>query len=82
MEIRALFYGRAGDRVGREATVAVPASATIAELRAVLAAQFPAARDELLSPKLRPCIDDALVPENHALAGSAVVEFFPPLSGG
>ena len=80
--MRLVCYGRLGELVGRETEVAAPPGCTIAELRGLLAALFPAAADELRRPSLRACVGDVLVDEAFRVEDDATVELFPPLSGG
>jgi molybdopterin converting factor small subunit len=76
------FYGQLGEKLGGEIEFALPPeTATVVELRNMLAGMFPDAAGELLI-KSRACIADAIVEEDRALADAQLVEFFPPLSGG
>ena len=77
------FFGRLGDRIGREVEVDLPASrCSVAELRRHLAERFPAAADDLASRTVRACVDEAIVPESYMIGTGQRVEFFPPVSGG
>jgi len=77
------FFGRLGERIGREVDLDLPADAcTVADLRLHLARQFPAASGDLASGSLRACVDEAIVPDSHVVRPGQRVEFFPPLSGG
>lgn len=77
------FFGRMAEIVGRTVDhVPAPGSTTIADLRASLAAAYPAAAEDLMSPSLKACIGDVVVGDDASIAGVARVEFFPPLSGG
>lgn len=79
--MQVVFFGKIGDLIGR--AVALDASpATVADLRRMLAEQYPEAADVLMRPSVRACVGDELVTEDHALAGIDLVEFLPPLSGG
>ena len=51
-------------------------------VRRELARLYPQAAADLLGPKLRACVDDAIVPDDADLGGAREVAFFPPLSGG
>jgi molybdopterin converting factor small subunit len=76
------FYGQLGEKLGAEIDIAPPpATATIVELRSILADMYPDVAGGLLH-RSRACIADAIVSENQMLAGTETVEFFPPLSGG
>lgn len=80
MKIR--FYGQLGEKLGGEIDVFLPSgTATIVELRKMLADKYPDAAADLLK-KSRACIADVIVGEDRALADAQMVEFLPPLSGG
>jgi molybdopterin synthase sulfur carrier subunit len=77
------FFGRLGERIGRETSLELPAGVrTVAALRAALAAAHPGARAELLSPRIRACVDDVIVGDDAPIRADSEVAFFPPLSGG
>ena len=76
------FYGRLRDSLGDAREVAAEADETIARLRLRLAALYPEAGRELLSPGVRACVADTIVGEDFPLGGQERVEFLPPLSGG
>lgn len=81
--MRIRFYGRLAEAIGREIEVdAATAGETVGALREALADLHPEAATELRRTALRACIDDTIVSEDRPLAGAAIVEFFPPLSGG
>ena len=75
------FYGRLGDILGPELQVQAH-GCSIAELRQLIARQQPAAETELLRPRVRACVADSIVGEEHVGAPGSTVEFFPPVSGG
>jgi molybdopterin converting factor small subunit len=79
--VEAMFYGKLAERIGRAVELEC-GCATVAGLREALANRFPDARAELLRPSLRACVGDDLVGDDFVLEGVALVEFFPPLSGG
>lgn len=80
MKIR--FYGQLGEKLGGEIDIALPpGTATVIDLRNILAGMYPDVAGDLLQ-RSRAGIDDAIVSENQMLAGAEMVEFFPPLSGG
>lgn len=80
MKIR--FYGRLGEKLGREIDIDLPGGAnSVSQLRNILAERFPEASTELLE-RTRACVADTIVGEAYRLADSNTVEFFPPLSGG
>ncbi|WP_166039001.1 MoaD/ThiS family protein [Sphingosinicella sp. YJ22] len=78
-----LFFGKLGDRIGREIRIEPPpGGCTVRELRALLASLYPAAEADLTSPSLRACVGDEIVAEDFHVGAGRSVEFFPPLSGG
>jgi sulfur-carrier protein len=75
--------GRLADLAGDVVDVDVPnAGVTIANLRATLAAAYPAFAEAILGPKTRACVDEILVDDAAMVRAGQVVAFFPPLSGG
>lgn len=81
--MRIKFFGKIGAAIGREVEIEIPGStATVAGLRSLLADHYPDAADALTDHGLKACIADAIVDDNHPIAGVEQVEFFPPLSGG
>ena len=77
------FFGKLGERIGREVDLDLPGGAcSVAALRLHLAQHFPAAADDLESGLLRACVDETIVPASHIVRPGQKVEFFPPLSGG
>ena len=78
-----LFFGKLGDRIGREVRIEPPpGGCTVGELRGLLATLYPHAAQDLVSFSLRACVDDAIVDEAFRVAADGRVEFLPPLSGG
>lgn len=74
--MKVLFFGRLADSLGREAEVDMPATGcTVAELRRRLG-------DDVSSPGIRACIDQAMVGEEERVLPHQEVAFLPPLSGG
>jgi molybdopterin synthase sulfur carrier subunit len=81
--MRILFFGRLGDRIGRETEVELPADVrNVADLRQLLARLKPEVGSEFLGKTLRACVDDAIVNDDHPVDERSEVAFFPPLSGG
>jgi molybdopterin converting factor small subunit len=54
----------------------------VADLRAKLAAAYPAAAAALTGGVVRACVDGAMVPEDFLVRDVDQVEFLPPVSGG
>jgi molybdopterin converting factor small subunit len=80
--VKIRFYGKLGEKLGAEIDVSPPVGTdTVRKLRNVLAEIFPDASTDL-KQRSRACISDSIVGEGHRLAGTELVEFFPPLSGG
>ena len=80
--MRIRFFGKLRDSLGDESDVPAERDETVAELRRRLADLHPQAAVDLLSPRVRACVDDAIVGEDFVVGGRDRVEFFPPLSGG
>ena len=77
------FFGRLGDLIGREVRLDPSRPAvSVAELRRLLARQFPHAEGDIANPSVRACVGDRIVGEDYVVEPDAEVEFFPPLSGG
>jgi molybdopterin converting factor small subunit len=76
------FFGRLRDALGDEREVAAEEGETVARLRTRLARLLPQAAEDLLSPRVRACVADAVVGEDFLLGGHERIEFLPPLSGG
>jgi molybdopterin converting factor small subunit len=76
------FYGRLADVVGRELDLLVEKPCTIARLRQRIATSFPAAAGLLEDRRVRACVMDELVPDDHRIEGTDAVEFLAPVSGG
>ncbi|HZU50633.1 MAG TPA: MoaD/ThiS family protein [Sphingomicrobium sp.] len=76
------FYGRLAELIGSEIDVEQPARCTIAELRQRLIDEHHHARDVLSNRRVRACVRDALVGDDHVIAEYETVEFLPPVSGG
>lgn len=83
MTLDIVLYGPLADLIGREVCLNVTEPlGDIAALRAHLARTYPAASDLLLGARTRCILDDRIVPDDTPVEGSAVIEFFPPVSGG
>ena len=81
--MRILFFGRLGDRIGRDAEIELPPDVrNIADLRQLLARLKPEVGGEFLGRTLRACVDDTIVADDAAITDESEVAFFPPLSGG
>jgi len=76
------FFGRLRDAIGDVQDHDVSEGMLISQLRRQLAERFPDHSGDLLSHRVRACVDDEIVGEDFILTGRESVEFFPPLSGG
>ena len=77
-----LLFGRLAEVAGwRERTVE-PAPATLADLRARLAAEDAALGEALAGPGVQAAVDKTLVRGDVALTSVSEVAFLPPMSGG
>jgi molybdopterin converting factor small subunit len=77
--LRVRFYGRLSDAIGREINL-VAAGSSVAEIRARLASQHPAATEWL--GRSRALIAGSVVTNEHLVGESDDLEFLPPVSGG
>lgn len=80
--MKVLFFGKLRDALGDEYEVDPGQGETVAGLRRRLADLHPVAAGELLSPRVRACVNDWLVREEFVIHRGDTVEFFPPVSGG
>jgi sulfur-carrier protein len=77
--MKLLFFGRLGDRIGREMDVELPAEGcAVAELRRMLSEAAP----EVASSSVRVSVDWTIVPDSFVVRPEHEVAFLPPLSGG
>jgi molybdopterin converting factor small subunit len=76
------FFGKLRETLGEEREVADAVGETVAGLRTRLAGLYSEAAADLLSPRTRACVADAIVGEEFPLDGHERIEFLPPLSGG
>lgn len=79
MQVR--FYGRLAQQIANEIALDCRAC-TVAEVRQMVAANYPDSSGDMRSPLVRACVGDSLVEEGFQLDGVQVVEFFAPVSGG
>ena len=77
------LYGRLGDLLGEEVRLELAGGAcSIGHLRAALAERYPAARADILGPRVRACVGDTIVGEDQLVQAGDTVELLPPVSGG
>ena len=79
--MKILFYGKLADTLGRDMELAVD-RCSVGELRTMIAQASPAAAHAMEAGRVRACVADSIVADDHLLAPSDEVEFFPPVSGG
>jgi len=77
-----LLFGRLADVGGWRARRLEPAPASLAALRAALAAEDPALGEALAGPGVQVAVDKTLVRGEAALTAGSEVAFLPPMSGG
>jgi molybdopterin synthase sulfur carrier subunit len=80
--MRVLLFGRLADLAGWRERRFEPPPASLAALRALIAAEDAALGAAIAGPGVRAAIDKAIVKGDVALESSAEVAFLPPMSGG
>lgn len=80
MKVRS--YGKLADLLGAERQVSLSTPCTVAELRARLAGECPAAAEVLANKRVIACVDDTVVPDSHVIAHDESIELLAPVSGG
>lgn len=81
--MRILFFGRLGDRLGRELEIEPPdGDLTIGELRRMLCLRNVAFNEMLRDPGVKACVDRIVVRDDALVRGGQEIAFIPPLSGG
>ncbi|GGE00196.1 hypothetical protein GCM10011515_19990 [Tsuneonella deserti] len=81
--MKIFLFGKLGELIGREVNFEPePGTATISDVRQALARAHPAASDDLLSPRVRACVNDAMVSDRHPVAADDEIALLPPVSGG
>jgi molybdopterin synthase sulfur carrier subunit len=77
---RVLLFGRLADQAGwRDRSIE---AASLATLRAALAADDPDLAEALSGPGVQVAVDKTIVRGEAALAAATEVAFLPPMSGG
>ena len=80
--MRVLLFGRLGDLAGWRERAFDPAPASLAALKALIAAQDAALGVALDGPGVQAAVDRMIVRGETMLAAAAEVAFLPPMSGG
>ena len=78
--VNLLFFGRLGD-FAADVPASIEAS-TPAQIRELLAADFPALGAELYEPQVLVSVNQMIVSWNQKLAEGSEVAFLPPVTGG
>lgn len=83
MKMKVSLYGKLGDMLGRQISLDRNSTCwTVAELRQELAERYPDAAAELLSPRVRACLNDEIAGDNCVIGPGHEVALLPPVSGG
>ena len=80
--MRISFYGRLAEAIGREVELDTAEACAVGEVRARLAERFPHAASDLVSPRVRACVGDRMVPDSFVVVPGDAVDILAPLSGG
>ncbi len=80
--MRVLLFGRLSDVAGWRERVFEPAPATVAALKAMIAATDAALAEAINGPGVQTAVDKQVVRGDARLAAGAEVAFLPPMSGG
>lgn len=82
MDIEVRLFGGLWERAGgqRRVRISLPEDATVADLRARLAADYPAIAP--LLPRVNVAVDLEVAPDERALTGASEVAVLPPVAGG
>ena len=79
---RVVLYGRLAEILGREIDVAVEVPCSVAALRARIAADHRDAAGPLADRRVRACVGNLVVGDDHPVGPSEEVELLAPVSGG
>ena len=82
MKLKISSYGRLGELIGREFSFEAAAANAVGGLRLALAAAYPIAAADLLSPRVRVCVNDRMAGDEQPLEPGDEVALLPPVSGG
>ena len=80
--MKVLLHGRLAEMIGAKLELEARAGSTIAELRASLAARYPAAAAILASGRSSIWVGGSRVPDDFIAGATDEIEFLPPVSGG
>lgn len=76
------LYGKLGEAIGREISLGELAGWTVWQVRRTLAEQHPGLASDLLSPRVRACVNDSIVGEDRVIGPGDELALLPPVSGG
>jgi molybdopterin converting factor small subunit len=80
--LKITLYGKLGEALGREIAIAETDVRSISQVRRVLADRHPDLASDFLSVRVRACVNDAIVGDEHAIEPGDTVALLPPVSGG
>lgn len=80
--LKVRFYGKLADLFGSERDVQVEAPCTVSELRRQLSTSHPYAAETLRNRRIRACLSDTIVDDDHVVRPGEAIEFLAPVSGG
>ena len=76
------FYGKLASILGHQVELAIETPCTVAGLRSQILAAHPEAAQSLGDRRVRVCVRDAVVADDHPLGPADEIEFLAPVSGG
>lgn len=83
IQVQIAFFGQLTEVFGRQVFLECqPSECTVGELRKILADRYPASSADMLSPKVRACINDRLAADTETIRPEDAIAFLPPVSGG
>lgn len=80
MKIR--FYGKLADLLGSEVDVAIASACSVEDVKRLLSSKNAAAAEALANKRVRACVGDSFVTDQHCVAPADELEFLAPVSGG
>ena len=80
--MKVIFYGKLAGIFGHQMELAIKTPCTVARLRSQILAGHPEAAHSLGDRRVRACVGNALVADDHPLDPADEVEFLAPVSGG
>ena len=80
--LRISLFGKLGDIIAREIDFEDGRAANVGDLRRALALAYPHAASDVLSPRVRVCVNDTVAGDGQPLVARDEVALLPPVSGG